>query len=87
MTKKQKSAEKDLSFEQAMEKLENIAHEMEAGDLSLDQSILSFEEGMKLAKLCEENLNEISGRVEKVMKDFSGKKKITPLTESDTDDI
>lgn len=87
MTKKQKSAEKDLSFEKAMEKLETIAHELEAGDLSLDQSISSFEEGMKLAKLCEDNLNEISGRVEKVMKDFSGKKKITPLTESDTDDI
>lgn len=87
MTKKPKSAEKDLSFEQAMEKLESLAHNMEAGDLSLDQAITSFEEGMKLAKLCEDNLNNISGRVEKVMKDFSGKKKITPLTESDIDDI
>jgi exodeoxyribonuclease VII small subunit len=87
MTKNIKSESKNLSFEEAMEKLETIAHELEAGDLSLDRSISSFEEGMKLAKLCEDNLTEISGRVEKVMKDFSGKKKITPLTESDTDDI
>ena len=91
MTKKNKSEsselDKNTSFEQAMENLENMAQELETGDLSLDQSISSFEQGMKLAKFCEDSLNAISGRVEKVMKDFSGKKKITPLTESDTDDI
>ena len=46
--------EKDLNFEQAMSKLEKIATELEKGELSLDESVSKFEEGMKLSKQCSE---------------------------------
>ena len=42
---------KELTFEESMEKLEEIANELEKNDLSLDESIKKFEEGMKITIL------------------------------------
>lgn len=77
-----KKPQKDLSFEQSMERLEEIVQELE-GTLNLDKSLGLFEEGMKLAKNCQDKLDQAKGRVEKVMKDFSGREKIVPLTDDD----
>jgi len=79
MTKKT-DKENNVSFEDAMSRLESIVSELEDGDLSLEKSLVSFEEGMKLAKVCDAKLSEASGRVEKIMKDFSGVEKRVPLT-------
>ena len=77
----------ELPFEKAMEKLESLVSELETGHLSLEKSLDSFEAGMKLAKTCEEAINQASGRVEKIMKDFGSKEKIVPYTEDvDGDD-
>ena len=46
----------DIKFEIAMEKLENIANELEKGDLDLENSISKFEEGIQLSKKCNEIL-------------------------------
>ena len=50
-----------LNFEESMQKLEKIAVELEKGDLSLEESLTKFEEGMKLSKQC----NEIIENAEK----------------------
>lgn len=77
----------ETPFEKAMEKLEALVSELETGNLSLERSLDSFEAGMKLAKTCEEALNQASGRVEKIMKDFGDKEKIVAYTEdADGDD-
>ena len=60
----------DMNFEETMEKLEQIASELEKGDLNLEESLTKFEEGMKLSKKC----NEIIENAEK---------KITILLEKD----
>lgn len=52
---------KKISFEESMQKLEKIAVELEKGDLSLEESLTKFEEGMKLSKQC----NEIIENAEK----------------------
>lgn len=72
-------AEKKLTFESALKNLEEIVTKMEDGDLSLDQSIKKFEEGIDLVKLCEKQLHEAEGKVEKLMKDSAGKSKRVPL--------
>lgn len=63
----------ELNFEESMKKLEEIANELEKGNLSLDESVNKFEEGMKLSKKCSDFLN-------------SAEKKITMLI-SDGDEI
>lgn len=51
-------------FEQALTRLEELVRQMESGNLSLDQMIARFEEGMKLAKFCDEKLNEVERKIE-----------------------
>lgn len=68
-------AEKKPTFESALKNLEEIVLKMEEGELSLDQSLQKFEEGIELVKFCEKNLQEADGRIEKLMKDSEGKTK------------
>ena len=51
----------EMNFEEAMQKLETITSDLEKGDLSLEDSVVKFEEGMKLSKKC----NEIIEKAEK----------------------
>lgn len=72
MSAKKSEQEPPIAFEDAMARLEGIVSSLEGGDLGLEKSLASFEEGMKLAKICEDRLSEASGRVEKIMREFSG---------------
>lgn len=47
-----------MNFEENVEKLEKTVQELESGDLNLEDSIKKFEEGMELAKRCNEMLEE-----------------------------
>ena len=51
-------------FEEALERLEDIVRKMEAGDMTLEESLKAFEEGIKLARLCSRRLDEAERRVE-----------------------
>ena len=50
-------------FEKKMEKLEEIVGAMEDGDLTLDKSLKLFEEGVKLSRQCNEQLNKAEEKV------------------------
>lgn len=52
-----------LTFEESMERLEGIAKELEKDNLSLDESIAKFEEGMKLSKDCKEMLSNAEKKI------------------------
>ena len=55
-------------FEEALGRLEDIVKKMEAGDMSLEESLKSFEEGIKLVRLCSRKLDEAERRVEILLK-------------------
>ncbi|MCE5215583.1 exodeoxyribonuclease VII small subunit [bacterium] len=57
----------ELTFEQALERLEQIVRELDAGEISLEESLQRFEEGMALKKLCLERLAEAEARVEQYL--------------------
>lgn len=54
-------------FEDALEKLENIVREMEAGEMPLDSALKSFEEGIRLIRFCSAKLDETQRRVEQLL--------------------
>ncbi len=54
-------------FEDALEKLEKIVRDMEAGDMPLDAALKSFEEGIRLIRLCSSKLEESERRVEALL--------------------
>ncbi len=57
-------SDKDLSFENAYAKLEEIAQKLNSNDISLDQAIALYEQGMKLTKFCTETLENAKQRIE-----------------------
>ena len=65
-------------FEEALGKLEDIVRKMETGDMTLEESLKAFEEGIKLARLCSRNLDEAERRVEILLKQ-EGELVIKPL--------
>ncbi|MCX5876127.1 MAG: exodeoxyribonuclease VII small subunit [Deltaproteobacteria bacterium] len=56
------------SFEEALESLEQITQELENGDLSLEKSLKKFDEGIKLAELCNHKLEEAQQKVDLLLK-------------------
>lgn len=60
---------KELPFEEAMKQLEVVATKLEKGDLNLDESVATFEEGMKLSKQCSELLESAEKRITVLLKD------------------
>jgi exodeoxyribonuclease VII small subunit len=59
-------------FEDSIERLEEIVRKMEAGDLSLDESLKAFEEGIKLSRQCAKKLDEAERRVDILLKQEDG---------------
>ncbi|HEY7138881.1 MAG TPA: exodeoxyribonuclease VII small subunit [Methylomirabilota bacterium] len=59
-------------FEAAMARLEEIVHALEAGNLSLDDSLRVFEEGTGLLRLCTRRLEEAERRIEILLQDEGG---------------
>lgn len=53
----------NISFEEAIKKLELIATDLEKNELDLDESVQKFEEGMKLSKQCSEMLERAEKRI------------------------
>jgi exodeoxyribonuclease VII small subunit len=54
---------KQLTFEQALAKLEETVARLEAGNLPLDEAVALFEEGTRLARLCNERLDSAELKV------------------------
>ena len=56
----------ELSFEDALKRLEAIVHRLESGEASLDESIELYAEGDKLRGQCEQRLQAAQARIEKI---------------------
>ncbi|MFZ5775593.1 MAG: exodeoxyribonuclease VII small subunit [Thermodesulfobacteriota bacterium] len=56
------------SFEEALASLEQIAGELENGELSLEKSLKRFEEGVRLAEFCSRRLDEAQQKVDLLLK-------------------
>ena len=54
---------KDIKFEEAIEKLDLEVKRLESGNMSLDEALTSFEEAIKLVKICNERLEGAERRV------------------------
>ncbi len=59
-------------FDDLMQRLEEIVDGLEKGDLSLEDSLKSFEEGMKLVGVCSKKLEEAERKVTMLVKDADG---------------
>jgi exodeoxyribonuclease VII small subunit len=75
---------KEMKFETALKRLEEIVEKLEEGDLDLGESLKLFEEGVKLSKVCNKKLNEAEKKIEMLTRD-QGELKAEPFeAEEDT---
>lgn len=56
----------NLTFEEAMARLEEIVRLLESGELNLDETVMLYEEGQRLRQFCEQKLNEAEKRIKMV---------------------
>jgi len=59
-------------FEDALGRLEEIVRKMETGDMTLEESLKAFEEGIKLARLCAKKLDDAERRVDILLQQEDG---------------
>jgi len=71
-----------VKFEEAMEKLQEIVHHLEAGNLPLEESLQKFEEGIKLIDFCEKKLDEVEKKIQVLTKE-DGKFKLEEWQEKE----
>ena len=72
---------KDLKFEEALSKLETNVQLLESGDLSLEEALEVFKEGVELSQICHAKLNTAQQEVQKVIATNDGNYKHVPFRE------
>ncbi len=63
---------KNQTFESSLGELEKIVRKLEDGELSLEESLKLFEDGVKLSRECQERLSKAERRIEILLNDESG---------------
>lgn len=70
-------------FEQQLTQLEKVVEKLERGELSLEESVRLFEEGVKLSEACKQELEKAEGRIQVLVDGKNGK---IQAAEMDLDD-
>ncbi|GAI62309.1 unnamed protein product [marine sediment metagenome] len=84
---KSKKKIEDITFEEYLKKLEKIVHQLEEGELTLDESVKTYEEGMNISKICLEKLNKTKKKIEKLVIEGEEKYSTKPFSEKEGEDI
>jgi len=69
----------DLAFEKALEKLDKIVQDLESGEISLEQALAKYEEGVRLSRACQQKLTEAEKKVEILTRTLSGELERKPF--------
>lgn len=76
----------EMKFEEALKRLEKIVGDLESGDLSLDESLEKYEEGIRLSKTCAKKLEVAKKKVEILLKSEDGTPELKPFDEKSADE-
>ncbi|MFZ0735586.1 MAG: exodeoxyribonuclease VII small subunit [Candidatus Acidiferrales bacterium] len=80
---KKAEAPKKGDFERSLGRLEEVVKRLESADLSLDEAMKLFEEGVTLSRECQKQLEEAEGRIEILLKKADGKIAAEPFEVDD----
>ena len=65
--------DKQMHFEEAFKRLEQIVGNLESGDLSLEESMKLFEEGIRLTEACKSRLEDAEQKIQLLLKNSDAK--------------
>ncbi len=84
-TKKPESTKKP-DFEHSLTRLEEIVRKLESANLSLDEAMKMFEEGVQLSRECQKHLEQAEGKVEILLKKAGGELAAEPFDPESEDE-
>ena len=76
----------EIKFEEALKKLEKIAEDLEKGDLSLDEALKKYQEGIELSRLCSQRLESAKKKIDILVKNKKGEFELKPASEIKTEE-
>ena len=74
------------SFEEQLTALETVVERLERGELTLDESVRLFEEGVKLSNACKKELEAAEGRIQVLVEQENGEARVVELDVDVVDD-
>lgn len=72
----------EIKFEEALKKLEKIVEDLEKGDLSLDEALKKYQEGIELSRLCSQRLENAKKKIDVLAKNKKSEFELKPLDET-----
>lgn len=72
----------EIRFEEALKKLEKIVEDLEKGELSLDEALKKYQEGIELSRQCSQKLENAKRKIDLLTKNKKGDFELKPLDES-----
>ena len=72
----------EIKFEEAVKKLEKIVEDLEKGDLSLDEALKKYQEGIELSRLCSQRLENAKKKIDVLVKTKKGEFELKPFDET-----
>ena len=76
----------EVKFEEALKKLEKIVSDLEQGDLSLDEALKKYQEGIELSRSCSQRLESAKKKIDVLTKNKKGEFELRPMDESEIED-
>jgi len=76
----------EVKFEDALKKLEKIVEDLEKGELSLDEALKKYQEGVELARICSQRLESAKKKIDVLAKNKKGEFELKGLDESKLED-
>ncbi len=77
----------EIRFEDALKKLEKIVEDLEKGDISLDEALKKYQEGIELSRVCAQRLEAAKKKIELLTKNKKGEFELKPLDEKLADSV
>jgi len=71
----------EIKFEEALKKLEKIVAELEQGDLSLDEALKKYQDGIELSRVCSAKLDSAKKKIDVLAKNKKGEFELLPFDE------
>lgn len=75
----------EFDFEKSLQELESLVERLEAGDLSLEESLKDFERGVALTRACQKALAEAEQKVQ-ILLNEQGEEKLQSFSEQDSNE-
>lgn len=79
--------EEEIKFEKALERLEKIVEDLEAGNISLEEALKKYEEGVRLSGLCQKRLTQAEKKIEMLTRSLDGSLKKVPFEYDDKGEV